>query len=243
MQIQRGTLAFLSKASKAHRCIILFAMMVTGAHRRLHWLWGLILLGLAVCGMLTSLWLQDRGGVPSLQQAKWPDGVLPVPTAALPPFRLTDSTGAAWDNRRLLGHYTLIFFGYTRCPDVCPQTLGLLAAMNRALEARHQRHRPQVLFVSIDPEHDQGAELGDYVHYFSPDFVAATATEEQLHTLTRAMDAIFIREDDGSFTHSASAFLIDTKGRLIARLTPPFDPSVTAAALGPWLDRLADRSS
>lgn len=207
------------------------------------WLWGSILLGLAVGGILTSLWLGNHSSLPSLQQANMPEGILPVPTAALPPFRLTDSTGATWDNERLLGQYTLIFFGYTRCPDVCPQTLGLLAALHRALEAQHQRHRPQVVFVSIDPQHDQGAQLGDYVHYFSPDFVAATATPEQLRALAGAMGATFIEEADGSFTHSASAFLIDTKGRLIARLTPPFDPSATAAALGPWLDRLADRSS
>jgi protein SCO1/2 len=197
--------------------------------------------------MLARLWLQqnhaDTTALPSLQQSGLPEGLLPMPTRALPPFRLTDSTGAIWDNKRLEGHYTLIFFGYTRCPDVCPQTLGLLAAMDRSLEEQRQKHRPQVLFVSIDPEHDQGAGLGDYVHYFSAAFAAATAPQEQLRPLVRAMDAMFIKEDDGSFTHSASAFLIDTKGRLIARLTPPFDPRATAAMLGPWLDRLAKRSS
>lgn len=214
-------------------------------HSRL--LWGAALLGLVACGALARLWLQqDHGGLPALpawQQSHVPEGLLPMPTRALPPFRLIDSAGGVWGNKRLEGHYTLIFFGYTRCPDVCPQTLGLLAAMDRNLEEQRQKHRPQVLFVSIDPKHDQGAELGHYVHYFSSAFAAATAPEEQLRTLVRAMDATFIKEDDGSFTHSASAFLIDTKGRLIARLTPPFEPKATAAALGPWLDRLAERSS
>ncbi|MEQ8232921.1 MAG: SCO family protein [Gammaproteobacteria bacterium] len=167
----------------------------------------------------------------SVRQATVPDGAAvdgllwPDPPR-LRAFELTDASGAPFTLEQLRGRWTLLFFGFTHCPDVCPTTLAELAAASAELR-NHPRFgaRGQVAFVSVDPARDDAATLAAYVGYFSPEFVAATAAEDELRRLTRALGALFMKvpQGGGEYTmdHSAGIFYISPDLRLVSVLTPP----------------------
>ena len=144
-------------------------------------------------------------------------------------FDLQDLSGRDFGPANLKGHATLLFFGFTHCPDVCPTTLATLAQV--------QRLRPlpdaQIIFVSIDPERDSTAALQVYLGYFDKDFIGLRGDQKALAPMLQSLSAIAVRENlpDGSYTmdHSATLYLLDSKARLVAVFSPPFSaPQLTA---------------
>lgn len=179
--------------------------------------------GLFIAHMLTQRTITLQGGT-----------ALPEPRA-LQPFLLRDTAGRAFANPALRGHPTLLYFGFTSCPDVCPATLAMLRDLRRqALPAGLQ-----VLFVTIDPEHDTPAVLTQYLAAFSNEFIGLRAAPGALAPLLRNLNAYAGRKQlpggQHAFDHSATLYLLDTQGRLAAVFTPPF----TAAAIGADLRTLA----
>lgn len=146
-------------------------------------------------------------------------------------FHLQDLSGREFDLQRLRGHPTLLFFGFTNCPDVCPTTLATLAQTQRvgALPGA------QVVFISIDPQRDSAANLSAYLGAFGGDFIGARGDEAALAPLLKSLNAIAIRQalPDGTYTmdHSATLYLIDTQARLAAVFSPPFKTSDLTADL------------
>ncbi len=132
----------------------------------------------------------------------------------LQPFALDDARGGTLDLESLRGHWSLVFIGYTQCPDWCPTTLETLAATSAALaDEAAWKARGQVLFVSIDAERDTPERLTRYVGHFDAGFRAASAAPERLHFLTTQLDMRYTRlsEGDGSqwsYDHSAHIALI-----------------------------------
>ena len=179
--------------------------------------------GLFIAHMLTQRTITLQGGT-----------ALPEPRA-LQPFLLRDTAGRAFANPALRGHPTLLYFGFTSCPDVCPATLAMLRDLRRqALPAGLQ-----VLFVTIDPEHDTPAVLAQYLAAFRDEFIGLRAAPGALAPLLRNLNAYAGRKQlpggQHAFDHSATLYLLDTQGRLAAVFTPPF----TAAAIGADLRTLA----
>ncbi len=167
-----------------------------------------------------------------------PSGTQPAATVLeqprpLPEFRLADQDGRPFDRERLAGNWHLLFFGFTHCPDVCPTTLGRLAAVEARLA--DSPHRPQIVFVSVDPKRDDPDTVGRYVKYFDPDFVGVTGPLDQIRRLTDALYLPFAyRGDTGgdySVDHSAALVLIDPAARARAYFTAPHDPAGIAADL------------
>jgi protein SCO1/2 len=153
----------------------------------------------------------------------------------LPAFTLEDHFGAAFTNARLKGHWTLMFFGYTHCPDVCPTTLD---TVKKALAKIDGSLRPEFVFVTADPRRDTPARLNDHVRFFDPSFVGVTGSDEAQQPLREALGVLVEYEDpvsgdpirdltklsadsDYLVQHTASLFFIDPKGRLVAYLLPP----------------------
>ncbi len=141
--------------------------------------------------------------------------------------------------RQLQGQWVLLFLGYTHCPDVCPGTLAVVAEACKLIDQGAGGVSPvQGLFVSVDPQRDTPERLAEYVAYFHPRFLGATAKPETLEELARTLGAPFIVQaaEGGSATgnyqvaHSATVFVIDPRGRLFARFPPPQDPVEMAAA-------------
>jgi len=154
----------------------------------------------------------------------------------LKPFRLVDSRGAAFTEDALEGQITLLFFGFTNCPDICPDTLGVLARARAKLETMRVDKLPQVVFVSVDPERDRGAAMGEYARYFDPAFRAVTGDDEALTTLTGQVGATWIDgqpDAEGFYTvdHSGMIVIIDSTGRMIGRFPPGADAESIAADL------------
>jgi protein SCO1/2 len=142
-------------------------------------------------------------------------------------FSLIDQHGQKFDRSNLDGHWSMLFFGYTNCPDFCPSTLAMLAAMEKGLRAESAAVRPRVIFVSVDAKRDTPVQLAQYVPYFDPEFIGLTAADQPtLAAVARTLGVavIITPHADGSYSvdHSGTIFVLDPVGRLAAVLTGPF---------------------
>ena len=129
------------------------------------------------------------------------------------PFSLLDETGSAVDTSDLTGQWSLLYFGFTYCPDICPTTLGVL---NRAV--KQTQIPPQVVLVSVDPERDTPAVLGQYLASFNPSFKGYTGTFDDVVGLATNVNIAFGKipgAEPGTYTvdHSSSIDVVDPFGR------------------------------
>ncbi|MGB0132633.1 SCO family protein [Dokdonella sp.] len=179
----------------------------------------------AALGLWTgSRWMADPAPI-SLQTAVMYPSPLQVGD-----FSLQRTDGTPLDQTSLRGHWTIAFFGFTHCPDICPSTLATFKQVWAELGKQGFTDRVQFLFVSVDPERDTPEKLANYVEFFSKEFVAATGPDDQLNRLTRALGLIYARDSDpaGGYNvdHSASAVIIDPAGRRAGLFRPPFKADV-----------------
>ncbi len=133
----------------------------------------------------------------------------------LPQFKLVDHKGQPFSNTQLTGKWSVMFFGYTHCPDICPTTITALAKVAEKLAPEIREH-VQFVFISIDPERDTADLLADYMAFFRPDFLAATGDEQQLQQLTMSLGAMYMKvpgENSYSMSHSNSLFIINPQGQ------------------------------
>jgi len=187
-----------------------------------------------IIGIAASvLW---RRAVPAVELTT---GTFLTHAQALPEFSLIDQNGKAFGSANLRGHWSLLFFGYTNCPDFCPATLTTLAAMQKRLRTARAPQLPQVIFVSVDAQRDTPAQLAKYVPYFDPDFIGLTAPDQPgIEAFARKLGVgISVQPArDGTYTvdHSGAIFVVDPAGKIAAILTGPF----TADALRADFDRI-----
>jgi protein SCO1/2 len=131
------------------------------------------------------------------------------------PFRLVDTAGRPVTDQDLLGRPTVIFFGFTFCPEVCPTTLHELSGLMKELGP--DADRLNVVFVSVDPERDTPDQLRDYLSLFDPRIRGLTGTQEQVERIAAAYRVYHRRVplEGGSYTmdHTASVYLMDPEGR------------------------------
>lgn len=167
-----------------------------------------------------SRWLTDPPPPPLHAAVLYPN---PLPVGK---FGLQRTDGSALTEADLRGHWTITFFGFTHCPDICPTTLATFKQVWAELTRQGVTDRVQFLFVSVDPERDTPEKLASYVQFFSKDFVAATGTDEQLTRLTRSLGLLYVRDPDSAggynVDHSASSVIIDPDGRRAGLFRPPF---------------------
>lgn len=188
-----------------------------------------IALAAAVAGMFLARSL-DQPAVVQLESGT----AFPAP-GDLAPFNLIDTHGAEVTPAQLRGHPTLVFFGFTYCPDVCPTTLALLADVQKQL----QLPGLQVALISVDPERDTPEQLGKYISSFGGDFIGLTGTAPEIVKAQRsfAVAANRVELAGGGYTmdHSATVFLLDSQARKVAVFTPP----LRSAALTRDLQKLS----
>jgi len=161
------------------------------------------------------------------------------PPRTLPAFSLRQSDGTQLIPGELKGHWTLVFLGFTHCPDVCPTTLAQMSVAQKAWEAIPESTRPRVLFVSVDPERDSPDKIGEYAHGFHKDTLAATADVPALENFAKSLSMVFAKvpapagapADQYSMDHSASMAVLDPQGRMAGLVRPPFEPNVIARDL------------
>ena len=150
----------------------------------------------------------------------------------VPELDLIDHEGAAFTNERLQNTWTVVFFGFTHCPDVCPTTMSMLANTMKRIEAENPAAIPQVVMISVDPARDTPEQLKKYVPFFSPDFVGVTGTEAQIASLTEKMGVASRRvplgPDEYTIDHTSALFVINPDGALSALSSSPHLPEVLA---------------
>lgn len=151
-------------------------------------------------------------------------GTLLEPARDVAPFSLAATGPGTLDKAALAGEWSLVFFGFTRCPDVCPNTLQLLsAARERVAEAGAPA--PRIVLVSVDPEHDSVERLTDYVAYFGEGIVGATGSTDDIAGIARDLGIVYARVplegDDYTMDHSATVLLLDPEVQLRAVFSPP----------------------
>jgi protein SCO1/2 len=197
----------------------------------------MLLIVAAAVAVSAGMWVGQRSFLaPSGGSAVAVEAALLYPAPReVPAFVLERAGGGTFSEANLRGHWTLGFFGFTHCPDICPTTLALMKQVEDMLAAPPLAPPLQLLFVSVDPARDDPATLGQYAAYFSPNIIAATAPEERLQPMTRSLGIVYMQSplDGGGYTidHSAQVVVIDPKGRLVGMFRPPLDPQRMAADL------------
>ena len=147
------------------------------------------------------------------------------------PFQLMNQDGQAVDQTLLNGKWTLVFFGFTYCPDYCPTTLGMLEATKAALGDRADD--VQIVFISVDPERDTPQALKDYLSSdgFPEGVIGLTGTPEQVRTAADAYRAVYQKVGEGeayTMNHSLTIYLMGPDGRFRSALGHDLGPANAA---------------
>jgi protein SCO1/2 len=132
-------------------------------------------------------------------------------------YALPDQNGQPRTPADFRGLVTVVFFGYTQCPDVCPTTMAELAQVKKSLGKDGERL--QAVFISVDPERDTPQVLKSYIGSFDPAFVALRGTPEQTAETAKAFKVFYAKapgKTPGSYTvdHTAGSYVFDTQGRV-----------------------------
>jgi protein SCO1 len=160
--------------------------------------------------------------------------VLPEPRQ-IAPVALTDQDGRAFTEDRFKGHWSLVFFGFTSCPDVCPNTLYQLQQVRQQwLDENANADFPQVYLVTVDPQRDTPQKLAAYLEYFDPGFIGLTGATEQVQALAAQLGiAVFVEPHapealEYTVDHGASLLLFDPLGQFYAVIPAPLDATSMA---------------
>jgi protein SCO1 len=151
---------------------------------------------------------------------------IPRPVAA---FALTDHNGAPFTQERLQGQWSLLFFGYTFCPDICPITLATIRQFEQLLADSGEEEQLQVAMVSVDPQRDTAEKLQTYMTYFSADYIGVTGEYIDIFNLGRQLNVAFgyqPTEVSGEYlvSHSGEIILINPDGEFHGFFKVPHDP-------------------
>ncbi|QGT79036.1 hypothetical protein GM160_09120 [Guyparkeria halophila] len=168
-----------------------------------------------------------------------PEAPMPVPEVTLDGVDGPVQTPTLFD-----GRWTLLYVGYSYCPDVCPTELGQLAVILPALQSRLPERDWQVVFLSVDPERDTPDHLAQYTAFFHQAFVPVTGSRETIDAVTGAVKAGYRigkhapGERRYSVDHDTGFRLIDPQGRMLALLPGPHQPDRIVTTLQSFLSEV-----
>ncbi len=195
------------------------------------------------------------GGCEQTAKAPQTRSAFVLPEAAtISDFSLSHVELGSYDIEATRGKWSLLFFGYTHCPDVCPTELFMLSEMMRALEQDPGAvsQSPQVVFVSVDPKRDSLQHLQQYAGFYHPDFIGVTSEQATIDRLCESLGVFYERvyykdgkaldlepsmpvpedlSDSYLINHSASILLVNPAGKLHAVFAPPHDPQTIISDL------------
>lgn len=179
---------------------------------------GFVITAFAGGAIFMALALKGPRGMP--QHAT----ILPQPTA-LPQFRLRDQNGADFGKESFKNRWSLIFFGFTHCPDICPATLQQLAVARSRVLQESESTFPNVVLISVDPERDTPEVLAEYVGHFGDGITGVTGPLDELRKLTSSLGIFFaksFRENgDYSVDHSAVVIIINKSAEFHGLFSAP----------------------
>ncbi len=181
--------------------------------------------GSLIVGLVVVLWL--LGGLQKIS----------APATIGGPFRLTDQNGQVITEQSMKGKPTLIFFGFTRCPDVCPTSLFELSQVLGAMGP--DAARINAYFVSVDPERDTPQSIKDYLSSFDPHLKGLVGTPEATEKIEKAYRVyakkVPLKDGDYTMDHTALIYLMDKSGNFVSPFNIKRKPEEAAADLKRYL--------
>src|SRR5215468_9225730 len=188
---------------------------------------GATLVSLILAGAILFGWvhLRDHGGLPRVDEIGGP-------------FSLLDHHGKSVTDRDYLGKPTLVFFGFTNCPDVCPSTL--LEITDQLKELGPDADRLNVLFITVDPERDTPQQLALYLSSFDPRITGLSGSPENILAAIMAYHVyakkVPLKDREYTMDHIATVFMMDSEGRYVGAMHFQAPIATTRAKLHRLLD-------
>ena len=184
-------------------------------------LWAVV--GLVALGVVALIWRQSEPPQASSTALGTIGG----------PFTLTGTDGQPFSSGKLNGKPAAVFFGFTHCPDVCPTTIARLARLRRDLGKGEEAL--SIVFISVDPERDTPAELGNYMRLYDTPVIGLTGTPGQIEQVKKQFGVFSrkVEQPGGSYSvdHTASVILLDRNGQFVATVSPEEGDEVALAKL------------
>lgn len=195
-----------------------------------------------LCAGILIMW--DRSGRLTVKSttssmtthtSEWVTATVLNPAKQISDFSLTATQGDAFTPQSFLGRWTLLFFGYTECPQICPQTLAVVTGVWNLLPAKmHNDKTIQFVFVSLDPEYDRVENLRNFLGRFHPSFIGVTGQSDVVKKLAQECSIYSWRDPNQNageqkmIDHSATLLLINPKGQIQALFSPPHQKEAIA---------------
>ena len=183
---------------------------------------GLIAFIALVIGVVAAINIAPPGGANKTQHVS-----LYPQVRALPDFQLVDHNNQTFTTDSLMEHWSLVFVGYTYCPDICPTTLAELKSIYPELQKIPSDYPIQIVLLSVDPKRDIPERLNEYINFFHPDFIAVSGEHSQLFPLVRAMGMMYSMSESTDnpnylVDHSSSVVVVNPKAQVVGRFKPEF---------------------
>ncbi len=152
------------------------------------------------------------------------------PGSLIADFSLQDTMNRPFNLQSLKGHWTLLYFGYADCPDICPRSLTLISEIYQIFSKQDFKNKPRFIFASLNPGRDEGAKLQELLNRFNPEFTGLTGSESEMSKLAESCRVHSWTDPKPNangkkvIDHSAAVLLINPLGRLQAIFSPPLKP-------------------
>jgi protein SCO1 len=181
--------------------------------------------GSLVVGLVLMLWVM--GGFRHVTAAAAIGG----------PFQLTDQAGETITEKSMQGHPTLVFFGFTHCPDVCPTTLFEMSEVLKAMG--EDADRVNAYYISVDPERDTQAAMKEYLSSFDPRLKGLTGSSEAIAKVLSEYRVyakkVPLKDGDYTMDHTALVYLMDRDGKFVSPFNINRKPEDAASDLKRYL--------
>jgi protein SCO1/2 len=161
------------------------------------------------------VWRMDQPVIMSDKELRLNGAVVLDKPRVFSDFTLTDHHGQTFDKARLQGSWSIVFFGFTHCPDICPTTLAILNETYSKLQ-EDEKDKLQIIMISLDPERDSVDKLAQYIPYFNRDFIGVSGNKHFIRRLTGEINIAYnkvpLSGEDYTIDHSTQLVLINPKG-------------------------------
>lgn len=174
-----------------------------------------IVLAFIVLVVYGFIWRMNQPVIMSDEQLRVNGAIVLDKPRIFSDFELIDHRGEVFNIDRFRDTWTIVFFGFTHCPDICPTTLAVLNDTYSKMK-ESEKAKLQVVMISLDPERDTVEALADYVPYFNEQFIGVTGNKHLIRRLTAEINIAYnkvpLAEDDYTVDHSTQLVLINPKG-------------------------------
>ena len=201
----------------------------------------LSLLAIVVAIFALQFWQYSRDRALSDNQLKDMHTVMFATPRNIQPFQLLDQHSEPFGVDDFKGHWSIVNFGYTNCPDICPTNMMLLGQVVDKLQ-EEQKPVPEVYMVTVDPARDTPEYLANYVKFFNPNFNALSGDESVISELARQLNNLFSRAPGGTddlyfVDHSDNMAILNPQGQFVGIFRPPHKLSDLATVLADLMSR------